>query len=282
MSNYLRSGLIVFIAAALSASASASILVDYNTAGDLVANFNLNHNGAGNKYLETPAVGLGGTQGITSLAATDQAHTSAVYKLSSLDLSSTGSTVTVSHFFRRQNGTNLITNFSTPQIGVLTDNTEFFGTNTLNTSYASLRLLSSTSSFTDVFLQTEAKSGTGTRQSGAIPGTATLTAGNWYKLWTTIENVSATQVRITGALEDWGASGAGLVSTVLQALNTDPGSLINFAGTDLVLGDSSVWPGWRSFAEGGAAVMDNFAATPEPASLTLLVLGSLVLINRRR
>ena len=273
---------VAMVVLAIAPVVRAGFVVDYDNPGDLAANFNLNHNGAGNKYVETAGVGLGGTQGVTILGAVDQAHTSAVYRLSSFDFSGTGDLVTVEHFFLRQDAPFPIVNFSVPQIGILTDNTEHFGSNVAGQSYASLRLLSSTANDTDVFLQSEVKSGSGTRQQAGGPDSATLTAGNWYRMVASFENVSATDVRITGALEDWGTTGASLVSTVLQITNADAASLMSFTGTDVVLGDSSVWPGWRAFAEGGVAVMDDFAAAPEPSTLALLAVAGGLIRRRRR
>lgn len=253
-------------------------LITYDAPGDLAANFNLNHAGAGNKYFETTSGGLGGTRAIGSLGATDGPHTSAVYNQQSFDFDSTGDSVTVSQYFLRQDATLLITNFSIPQIGIFTDNTELFGNNAAGNSYASLRLLSSTSNNTDVFLQTEIKSGTGIRQQVSIPGTASLVAGNWYRLTTTLENVSATQVEISGALEDWGTTGAAFVSNILSTT----GNVVSFSGSDLVLGDSTVWAGQRFFTEGGALRVDNFEVTPEPSTFGLLCLGGLLVARRRR
>lgn len=271
----------VLIGVFFSSTIARGVLITYNNPGDLAANFNQNHFGAGPRYNETASGGIGNTRAISMLPAMDQSHASAVYKNGSFDFSTVGSTVTVSHFFLRQNATNLITNFSVPQIGILTDNTELFGNNEAGNSYASLRLLSSTSNATDVFIQTEIKAGDGTRQSNTIPGTATLTAGNWYKFSTTLENLSATQVKITGALEDWGTTGTSFVSTILQLGSADPLSTVAFAGTDLVLGDSTTWAGYRAFAEGGDALLDNFSAVPEPASAVLALLACGWLTRRR-
>src|SRR5262249_37474830 len=126
------------------------------------------------------------------------------------------------------------------------------------------------------------KSGSGTRQSFSLPGFANLTAGNWYRFEATFENVSATDVRISGVLENWGATGAGFVSNVLQLGTGDANGLRTFSGTDLVLGDGSVWPAFRGFADGGNARLDNFAAIPEPASIALLAMGLAACAIRRR
>lgn len=261
-------------------------LVDYNTPGDLVGNFSLNHAGAGVRYSEVGVGGIGGSGSIAPSNAIDAVHTTALYDQESFDFSVAGSSVTVSQFVFRQNDASFPFEFSFQQLGILQSTGDRFGVDSGPDSYVSLRVMSDTIANTGVFLQTEVRgSADVSRSQQTIPGeTANLVEGNWYRMWATFENVSSTQVRITGALEDWGTTAGGFQSTVLALTAGDAESLVDVSGLSgtTVLSDGDVWAGWRGFGEGGANLFDNFGAVPEPASLILFVLGAGSLVCRKR
>ncbi|MFQ5490388.1 MAG: PEP-CTERM sorting domain-containing protein [Phycisphaerae bacterium] len=262
-------------------------IIDYNTPGDLAANFSLNHNGAGNMYAETVAGGLGGSGAINPLPSIDGVHTTAAFSPNAFGFSNTADSVTVSQFALRQpHNTTFGINFSFMQLGLLADVTDRLGISSAPDAYLSLRVLSDpTVSDARVFLQSEVKtSGSGRIQDVIAGQTADLIAGNWYRFSTTFENVSATEVLITGALEDWGADGLTLASTVLELTSLNPQSLVNMSGLTgtSALGDSSVWAGWRGFDRGGADLFDNFSVVPEPAAIWLIGLGAVTALRRSR
>lgn len=259
--------------------------VDYNNPGDLDVNFALNHAGAGNRYSEAASGGIGGSRAVSSAGAIDAVHTTALYDQGNFSFASVGDSVSVSQFVLRKNDAGFPFEFSFQQLGILQTASGRLGTDSATDSYVSLRVMSDTIVNTGVFLQTEVRgSGDTSRTQQIVSGqTANLTAGNWYKFQATFENVSATEVRITGALEDWGTDASAFQSTVLELTAANAQSLVNLSGLagSTVLGDAQVWAGWRGFNEGGADRFDNFSVVPEPATLALFGLGALTLIRRR-
>ena len=261
-------------------------LVDYNTPGDLAANFSLNDAGAGNKYSEVASGGLGGSRAIASGFPVDAVHTTALFDQSSFSFAGAGDSVTVSQFVLRQDDAGFPFEFSFMQLGLLQNTTGRLGIDIGPDSYVSLRVLSDTISPTGVFLQTEVKgSGDSARtQQNTTGQTANLIAGNWYRFTATFENLSATTVGITGALEDWGTTGSAFQSTILELPASNPQSIVDLSGLagSTVLSDGQVWGGWRGFGAGGGALYDDFAIVPEPTTLALFGAGALVLLRRRR
>ena len=132
-------------------------LVDYNTPGDLVGNFSLNHAGAGVRYSEVGVGGIGGSGSIAPSNAIDAVHTTALYDQESFDFSVAGSSVTVSQFVFRQNDASFPFEFSFQQLGILQSTGDRFGVDSGPDSYVSLRVMSDTIANTGVFLQTEVR-----------------------------------------------------------------------------------------------------------------------------
>lgn len=266
--------------------AAHASLVNYNTPGDLAANFSLNDAGAGNMYSEVAGGGLGGSRAIASGFPVDAVHTTALFDQAGFSFANTGDSVTVSQFVLRQDDAGFPFEFSFMQLGLLQNTTGRLGIDIGTDSYVSLRVLSDTISPTGVFLQTEVRgSGDSARtQQNTTGQTANLIAGNWYRFTASFENLSTTEVRITGALEDWGITGSAFQSTVLELPASNPQSIVDLSGLagSTVLGDGQVWGGWRGFGTGGGALYDDFSIIPEPASLALLGSGLLLLSWRRR
>ena len=201
ISTFVVSACAVAVLSAFTSSARADF-VDYNAPGDLAGNFNFNHAGAGNRYSEVPTGGIGGTRAVTSAGAADAVHTTALYNPSNFNFNSSGSSVTVSQFVLRQNDVGFPFEFSFQQLGLLQTAGDRLGVDSGADSYVSLRVMSDTVANTGVFLQTEVRgSGDVARTQQNITGqTASLSAGTWYRMWATFENVSPTSIRITGAL----------------------------------------------------------------------------------
>lgn len=261
-------------------------LVDYNTPGDLAANFSLNDDGAGNKYSEVAAGGLGGSRAIASGFPVDAVHTTALFDQSSFGFANVGDSVTVSQFVLRQDDAGFPFEFSFMQLGILQNTTGRLGIDIGTDSYVSLRVLSDTTSPTGVLLQSEVRgSGDSSRtQQNTTGQSASLIAGNWYRFTATFENLSSTAVRITGALEDWGTTGSAFQSTILDLPASNLQSTVDLSGLagSTVLGDGQVWGGWRGFGAGGGALYDNFSIVPEPTTLALFGIGAVLVLRRRR
>lgn len=271
-------GLAAILGLAAVATADAQIVnVDYNTPGDLTGRFNLNVNAPTPvKYAQVASGGIGDSGAVDILGAQDAEHTTAVYGLTSFDFAAPGRNVTISQFVKRRAG--LLTQTPFLMLGILSDPSERLDDGAVN-SYASIRLMpSTTATATDVFLQTETKVAGGARLRTTPGLTASLAAGNWYRVEATFDYTSTSDLRIGATIEDWGASGAALVSTLLSFSPT----LVPLAGADQVNGDGAVWVGYRGFAEGGADLFDNLTAAPEPGTLALLAIAACTVRGARR
>lgn len=253
----------------------AAYLVDFNTPGELTNHFSLNVNvGNSIRYTQVASGGLGNSGAVGYLNTLEADHTTAALTDASFDFSGAGDSVTVSMMILRQNAVVSSTPFM--MLGILSDVGERMDAGTASNSYASIRIMPDPSSLaTGVFLQTETKLNGGSRVR-VTPGlTASLAAGNWYRMSATFDFSSLTDLTMSAALEDWGTTGAVFQSTVLSL----PATLIALSGADQVNGDASVWAAFRGFREGGVSLSDDFRAVPEPASL--LLLGAAVLHRLR-
>ncbi|MFO0973008.1 MAG: hypothetical protein U1A27_06165 [Phycisphaerae bacterium] len=274
---------LVAAALALASAASHAQTSDFNIAGQLVSDYSLNANtGIPIKYSQVAAGGLGGSGAVNILGAQDADHTTAAYQVRSFGLSAPGQSVTLSEFVLRQDASLTSTPFLS--LGVLSDVTERIDAGTASNSYASIRLnpgtspSDSTNLATRVFLQTETKVNGGGRIRTTPGITGDLLAGNWYRVSATFAYSSAADLLVSMSLEDWGASGAALVSPVFAFGPTS----VALSGLDQVNGDISVWAAFRGFAEGGSDLYDNVTITPEPATALLLVVGALARRGRAR
>ncbi len=250
---------------------SRAAFIDFNNVGDLVANFSLNHQGAGVRYAETESGGIGNSRAVESLPFVNgfQSHTTAVHHRESFRLSVPGDRVELSQFFLRQNHTDLPVFWSVLSLGILTDPTGLLGSNLAPNSYAHLRVFSDPNLPTRVSIEAEVKEASSPRLPTGTGLVADLIAGRWYKFSATFEHVSPTSILIGGLLEDWGLTGVSPLSTVLELAPM----LVPIAAGDNVLNDAGVWAGFRGFREGGVALFDNFSVVPEPATVVLCLLA---------
>lgn len=262
-------GAVVVVAA--TAAVAAPVVVDFDTPGGLVNNFSLNvNNSIPIKYFQVGTGGLGNSGAVDLFGTEDADHTTAVYNQSAYDFSQVGSSVTVSQFVLRQNA--LITQTPFVMLGILSDVGQRMDGGTSSNSYASIRLNpSTTATSTDVFLQTETKVAGGGRVRTTPGISVSMIDGNWYRVSATFTYNSASDLLISAVLEDWGAAGAALQSTLFSYGPTSVG----LSGFDQINGDSSVWPAFRAFSEGGSNLLDNFSVVPEPTTLGLLLIAAL-------
>lgn len=258
--------------------AANGAVVDFNTPGELTGRFNLNA-AAGQtiKYVQTASGGLGNSGAVDLLATTDSNHTTAVCNGGSFSFSNPGDTVTISQFVLRQDA--LITQTPFFHIGILSDNHERMDSGTASNSYASLRIEPVASAVaTDVATVVETKVNGGSRIRTTVAPNGSLIAGHWYFVSATFAYNSASDILVSGLLEDWGTTGAAFASSVLSFGPTS----IALAGADQVNGDSTVWAGFRAFHEGGTNLLDDFSATPEPTASLLAGLALIGLLRTRR
>jgi hypothetical protein len=255
---------------------AAAQFVDFDTPGDLATKFSVNASAVGNRYTQVAAGGLSNSGAVDLLNTLDADHTTAVSNQASYDFAQPGHTVTISAFVKRQNATQTQTPFV--MLGILSDLTERMDAGAASFSYASIRLIPDAAALaTDVSFQTETKLNGGGRVR-VTPGlNATLTAGNWYRIEATFRMTSLADLLIGMTLEDWGPAGSAYQSTAMLF----PPTLIALSGTDQVNGDPSVWAGFRIFHEGGADLLDNFSAVPEPSTFVLAGLAAALAARRR-
>lgn len=271
----LRFMVVAVIVGAAQSAYAGPFDVDYNTPGDLTGKFNLNVNNAAIKYTQVASGGLGNSGAVDLLNTTEADHTTAVFNQAGLDFATPGARLDLSQFVLRKDA--FITSTPFYQMGLVSDLNERLDGGSAANSYASVRIMPSTTTTpTDVFLQVETKLSGGGRVRVTPGQTGTLTAGHWYRVASSFENTSATQVTVSMALEDWGVTGAALQATVFSLAPT----LVNLAGADQINGDGLVYAGYRAFDEGGTDLLDNFSVVPEPA--TLLGAAALVLMCVRR
>jgi len=280
MRNWFRGAILTGVAVIGFAGTSTSAFgqfVDFNTPGDLTGKFSINASSVGNRYTQVASGGLANSGAVDMLNTVDSDHTTAVSNQFSYDFSTIGHSVVISSFIRRQDATQSQTPFA--QLGILTDSTGRMDAGLAANSYASIRLIPGSPLGSNVAFQTETKLDGGSRQR-VTPGLSTnLTPGNWYRVEGAFKLISPTQLLIGMSLEDWGPTGASFQSMALAFAPT----LITLSppGTNPVTGDPSVWAGFRTFHEGGADVLDNYSAVPEPTTLSLLGLAAAFIMRKR-
>ncbi len=281
MRNWIRGAVHVFVAVAglIGALPSARAqFVDFNTPGDLSGKFSINASAVGNRYTQVAAGGLANSGAVDMLNTMDSDHTTAVSNQFNYDFATVGHSITVSSFIRRQDATQSQTPFA--QLGILSDLSERMDAGLATNSYASIRLIPGSPLGTNVAFQTETKMDGGSRQR-VTPGLSTnLIPGNWYRVEGSFKLVSPTELLIGMSLEDWGPMGAAFQSAALTFAPT----LITLSGvgSNPVTGDPSVWVGFRTFHEGGADVLDNFSAVPEPTTFALVGLATAFASRRQK
>lgn len=251
-------------------NANASVLINFNTPGDLSSNFTQNTNGTGGTFSQSLSGGIADS-GSVALSSGD--GTTAVYTgpEAAFDLA-TGNPLTVSLFFHIDS--TVSGSYIAAQLGIVTDTT---GDLRLASPYEALRVqTTSTAGTYQLLLLTQTTTG-GSVTSNQQGGNYTLSTGFWYLLTATFSAISSTQLSVSGSIVDYGTEGTTPGSTVT--------SFNSFTVTNAALAsDSSVYGAFRGNSLSGVNRFDNFAMVPEPSTTILSILGAfaVIVLGRRK
>jgi hypothetical protein len=261
--------------------------VQFESAGDL-SNFNLVTTGtvtggnsptAAGQLAFGSASGRSGTGGLIHTAG-GTTDLTAVYTAASFDVTA-GTPIDLSVFFNTGAAANLTSTGTGAvlQLGLSGNSTTGVYGDPGN-NFISSRVNRPTASTNSYNIQTQVKA---TTVNGSVTGTPvapsfSLTADTWYRLTLTVQRTAvADTFSYTTALEDWGTTGASLVSTVSGPLTG------TFANADLYT-DTTTFGAFRAVEGRATSTFDSFTVVPEPASALLLIGGftALVGVQRRR
>lgn len=283
-------GLAVIIlgAAILDSARAQSFFINFNTPGDLNNNFNLYENStpvvigtpttAGSPYSESATGGVGGS-GKVAIALPGAGivpDSTAIYKFSAFDFSTVGLTLNISAMVNvvaaGETGNRLL------HLGFANEPNAGLNGNA-GLAFMGFRLNPTAVGSTVFSPQWQTKTAAAGVVNTSGGGNQTLTAGNWYQVSITFSNQGGGSILGSGFVQDFGAAGttAGSVTTLTPTALTS---------TDIAA-DVSVWAAFRSFANDGAAGLDDFLANavgvPEPGAMTLLAIGfgSFLVLRRK-
>ncbi|MBA3482906.1 MAG: hypothetical protein H0T51_13945 [Pirellulales bacterium] len=236
----------------LMLTAARGDTVTFDSPGELASKFNLN--GAAGYYVEQPTGGANGTGSVVPNQAPGNA--SAIFNAGTFDVTA-ANTVTVSAMVKWQAPTSTLNNALA--VGIIGDSTHAFLT--ANEPGIVVSIIAQSTGGPQQFASLRALNQTaGQAISGMNAGTMILTVGNWYKLTATFQNSGAFNTfNITGSLQDWGTTGAALVSTLGTGMPTSPSIFQNAA----LAADTTVFGGFKTESTGGAQVVDTFATLPD-------------------
>jgi hypothetical protein len=280
--KHLTVPVLIAVIAHLARANAQNVSVNFNTPGDLANKFNIYQiatPAATSPYSQITSGGAGGGGGVGISSGTGiTADSTGIYKNSSFNFASSGTTLTITSLLNvtanTAGGNRLL------QLGFVNENTSGMNGNA-GLAFMSLRLSTVGTSgnvYTPNFQIKDAASGT----SGPnLTPNVTLTPGEWYQLSGTFQNMGGGAIQISGTLKDFGTDGTTPGATVF----TYPAQTLTAVD---IASDSSVWPAFRAFKNDGATALDSFTATssvPEPGTLALMaagVSGLLIAARRRR
>jgi hypothetical protein len=280
-------GCLVALAASLATGQAQTVSVNFNAASALDNNFNIYQNttpavtngATGSPYSQALTGGVGGS-GLVNIAVPVTGITgdsTAIYKNTSFDFSTSGKALTISAYINiippTESGNRLL------QLGFVNENTAGMNGNA-GLAFTSMRLNPTAIGSTVFGPQWQTKTAAGSTVNTSGGANMTLLAGDWYQMSLTFANLGGGNIQASGFVQDFGVNGL------------TPGAIVNISQITLtsadIAGDSAVWPAFRSFAADGSGGLDNFNAAvtvvPEPGTMVLvgLGLGTLLLAGRRQ
>lgn len=255
---------------ATTAAPALAAFVDFNTPGQLAANFNIpSGTTTAQTFTEQTAGGVGGS-GSVRPRDTDA---TAVYKTETFNLP-VGGTFTTSMFVNKVSSTAAGSRML--QLGLGEAATDLFTTAT--GEFLSARVDTASDNTGRYVLVVQHRSGTTLTNLAQTTTPVALTGDRYYRFSVEIDRTGETTYTIEGSLVDYGTTGQTPGATVLSF---SPVAVTN----TMLQGVTSpaLYAGFRSGYNAGAHRLDNFeAVVPEPASAALLTVGGLVAFARRR
>jgi hypothetical protein len=283
--NRVHLGCLAVLGASLVMAQAQSFTVNFNTPGDLANNFNIYQNtsppvtnaATGSPYSQSLTGGVGGS-GLVNIAAPGTGITpdaTAIYMNTSFDFSTAGAALNISAYVNviapTETGNRLL------HLGFANSSTSGLNGNA-GLAFMGFRLNPTTIGSTVFTPQWQTKTVSGSTVNTAGGGNLTLTAGDWYEVSVTFQNLGGGNIQGSGFVEDFGVNGL----TPGASFSISP---ITFTSADIA-SNSAVWAAFRTFQADGDGGFDNFSASvvPEPGTTVLvgLGLGTFLLVGRRQ
>lgn len=250
---------------------SQTLFLDFNTAGQYTANFNLWNDSSGVNagnydFAECSSCGVNGSGGVGVFQSTD---TSATYNGDGWNFSTNGAAITVSTLIQAngQSGSG-----NKVQLGILNTNGNGFYGNP-GVGFESFRFVPTAANIWSV--REQYKPASGSTVETVLGSISNIITGHWYKFAVSVTNSAATNINASCAIYDYGADGI-----------TPGTNLITFSTLRSDIGQPSitvapVWPGIRAFQNAGINGWDNFLvylASSKPV-FTLALTNMILLTN---
>jgi hypothetical protein len=284
--KFVYRGLLVLTGALLWPVSSGADQVNFDSPGQLGANFTINNQTGSGGYTEMPSGGISNSGAVdVTTGPSNTLDATAVYN--KLSFNPQNGPITVSEFVKVQStatGDRLL------HLGIIDDTGathQLNGGGAARSDFISARMSPNSATVgTTTPYAFQAQSG----QSDGVAATATtnsasssavnLTVGNWYKFTVNFSLGAANTFNVVGAIQDFGIDGA-----TPGALTVFPSQSLTTNTTDMY-NDPTVFGAFRSFAStGGADALDNFSiiqTVPEPGSLGVCLLAGLMSVGARR
>jgi hypothetical protein len=257
-------GSVVVVVALATARTASADLINFDTPGDLDGNFN--RVGAATMFVETDAIGVGGTRALDVVGADSGPDASASYNKRTFDMTVLGARAVVSVLYKPENsGATLAQRVL--DVGLV--NTFFTGAG----AQAGVSLdRDATNTPLSLILRT--------RVDNASPGTPVspsfaVDPARFYRVTADLTNIGNGQIQLEASVVDYGPNGltpGATIQTLSAPLTTN------------ISADADALASFRSRGGPAIAALDNFFADiiPEPTALAVLGAVTVPCLLRRR